>query len=127
MGSSWIRPSSMRQHCAFFSATFSWADVVSPDFHDLGPWPLVARWTPVLAGSPQNCQPRSLLLQMDSPSYVEKQSDERKPLQHCDRPFLKTVREGECPIFLRLNKTPLLIEPTQPQIHRIHNQPKRKH
>jgi len=37
---------------------------------------LVARWTAVLAGSPQNCQPRSLLLQMDSPSYVEKQSDE---------------------------------------------------
>src|SRR6266550_379028 len=57
----------------------------------------VARWTPVLAGSPQNCQPRSLLLQMDSPSYVEKQSDERKPLQYCDRPFLKTVREDESP------------------------------
>ena len=41
---------------------------------------LVARWTAVLAGSPQNCQPRSLLLQIGSPSYVEKQSDEHKPV-----------------------------------------------
>jgi len=41
---------------------------------------LVACWTPVLAGSPRNCEPRLLLLQMDSPFYVEKQSDEHKPV-----------------------------------------------
>ena len=88
-----------QQHCNF-SPPSAWAAWFPPIFMTLGLGFLgflFACRTPVLAASPRNCEPRLLLLQMDGPFYVEKQSDGRKPLQYCGRLSLKTVEEDETP------------------------------
>ena len=74
MRPSWIRRSSMQQHCNFFPPS-AWQAQLPLVFMTFGlglqGFP-VACGTPVLAGSPRNGEPRSLLLRMDSLLYAEK-------------------------------------------------------
>jgi len=62
---------------------------------------LVARWTPVLAGS-RRIASLDRSSSNGQPYLREKQSDERNALQYCDRPFLKNRKRGREPLVHRL-------------------------